>query len=87
MYNRWSSTSTWPAELDDTVANDHAIDSSLPIYPNAEAIWDTSSSSAHPSGSTGPFTPKSMKSGADAAVSRQSEDKASQRRRTDRSHP
>ena len=43
MYNRWSSTSTWSTELDDAVANDHAIDSSLPIYPYVEAIWDTTS--------------------------------------------
>jgi hypothetical protein len=47
MYNRWASTSDWSTELDDAVADDQAINSSLPIYPYLEATWDTSSDTGY----------------------------------------
>lgn len=50
MYNRWSTVADWESELSTAVSNDQEIDSSLPIYPYLEAIWDTGSSSAYLSG-------------------------------------
>jgi len=50
MYNRWSTVADWESELSTAVSNDESIDSSLPIYPYLEAIWDTSGDSAYLSG-------------------------------------
>ncbi len=41
MYNRWSTVADWESELSTAVADDQAIDSSLPVYPYLEAVWDT----------------------------------------------
>ncbi|MEY9848617.1 hypothetical protein [Streptacidiphilus sp. MAP5-3] len=50
MYNRWATTSDWSSELSAAVTNDHAINSSLPIYPYVEGQWDNGSSTSWLSG-------------------------------------
>jgi hypothetical protein len=51
MYNRWSTVADWETELSDAIANDDAINSSLPIYPYLWALWDTSSDTSYLDGS------------------------------------
>lgn len=44
LYNRWATVADWENELDAAVANDHAMDSALPIYPYLWPQWDNGSS-------------------------------------------
>lgn len=48
LYTRWSTMAQWQTELNAAVANDHSIDSSLPIYPYIWPQYDNQS--------TKPFT-------------------------------
>lgn len=68
MYNRWSSVSTWESELSAAIADDHAIDSALPIYPYLEAVWDTSGDSAYLSGTDWDVEFKDLESSTAGAV-------------------
>jgi hypothetical protein len=44
MYNRWATVADWENELNAAVANDHAMDSALPIYPYLWPQWDNGGS-------------------------------------------
>jgi hypothetical protein len=43
MYNRWATVADWENEFDAAVADDHAMDSALPIYPYLWPLWDNGS--------------------------------------------
>lgn len=44
LYNRWASVAAWKTELNAAVADDHAIDAALPIYPYVWQQWDNGGS-------------------------------------------